>query len=44
MKWYKDMFKMTSKISLLLCGAMAFAFAEDSTLVDKQKNLVGTLD
>ena len=35
MKWYKDMFKM---------GAMAFAFAEDSTLVDKQKNLVGTLD
>ena len=44
MKWYKDMCKMTSKISLLLCGAMAFAFAEDSTLVDKQKNLVGTLD
>lgn len=44
MKWYKDMFKMTSKISLLLCGAMAFAYAEDSTLVEKQKSLVGTLD
>ena len=44
MKWYNDMFKMTSKISLLLCGAVAFAFAEDTTLVQKQKDLVGTLD
>ena len=44
MKWYKDMFKMTSRISLLLCGAIAFAAAEDSTLVEKQKNLANTLD
>ena len=44
MKWYNDMFKMTSRISLLLCGAVAFASAADSTLVEKQKNLVGTLD
>ena len=44
MKWYKDMFKMTSRISLLLCGAVAFAAAEDSTLVEKQKNLANTLD
>lgn len=44
MKWYNNMIKMTSRISLLLCGAVAFAAAEDSTLVDKQKSLVNTLD
>jgi len=44
MKWYNDMIKMTSRISLLLCGAVAFAAAEDSTLVAKQQSLIKTLD
>ncbi|MCQ2061729.1 MAG: hypothetical protein MJY99_00135 [Fibrobacter sp.] len=44
MKLNKDMFKMTSRISLLLCGAVAFASAQDSSLVNQQKSLLGTLD
>lgn len=44
MKWYNDMFKMISKTTLLLCGAAALAAAEDSTLVQKQKSLIETLD
>lgn len=44
MKLNKDIFKMTSRISLLLCGAVAFASAEDSTLVERQTSLLNTLD
>ena len=44
MKLNKDMFKMTSRITLLLCGAVAFASAEDASLVNQQKSLLGTLD
>lgn len=44
MKMNKDMFKMTSRISLLLCGAVAYAAAADSTLVERQESLLNTLD
>ncbi|MCQ2098878.1 MAG: hypothetical protein Q4E52_06380 [Fibrobacter sp.] len=44
MKMNKDMFKMTSRISLLLCGAAVYAAAADSTLVERQQSLLNTLD
>lgn len=44
MKIVKEMLNMTSKISLLMCGAVAFASAEDSSLVEKQQNLLDKLD
>lgn len=44
MKMNKDMFKMTSRISLLLCGAAVYAAAADSTLVERQQSLLNTPD
>lgn len=44
MKMNKDMFKMTSRITLLLCGAAVCAAAADSTLVERQQSLLNTLD
>ena len=40
----RDFMNMLSKLSIALCVSAGFAMAEDSTVVERQQSLLGTLD